>query len=49
VVQRAFRAGTVVAICGFRNQLLTLLSVRLPPRAWVRKIVKTFNALTYKS
>jgi len=45
---RAFRARQVVAITGVRNQLLTL-SVRLGPRAMVRKIVKVLNASTYKS
>jgi short-subunit dehydrogenase len=45
---RAFRAGKIVAICGYRNQLLTL-SVRLVPRGLVRKIVKALNASTYKS
>ena len=45
---RAFRGGKIVAICGLRNQLLTF-SVRLAPRAWVRKIVKALNASSYKS
>jgi short-subunit dehydrogenase len=45
---RAFRAGKIVAICGFRNQMLTF-SVRLVPRALVRKIVKALNASSYKS
>jgi len=45
---RAFRDGQVVAISGFRNQLLAL-SVRLAPRGLVRRIVKRLNTASYKS
>jgi uncharacterized protein len=44
----AFRSGRVLAISGFRNQLLAF-SVRLGPRALVRKIVKRLNAVRCKS
>ncbi len=40
---RAFRRGAIVAIPGLRNRLMTF-SVRLSPRAAVRKVVKIINA-----
>lgn len=44
---RAFRAGRVVAITGFRNQALAF-STRLGPRALVRKVTAGLNAVSYK-
>jgi uncharacterized protein len=44
----AFRDGRVVAISGFRNQLLAF-SVRLSPRGLVRITVKRLNAVSYRS
>jgi short-subunit dehydrogenase len=43
---RAFRKGQVVAVAGWRNQLLAF-SVRLAPRSFVRKIAKRLNAGSY--
>ena len=40
---RSFRTRSVVAIAGFRNQLLAF-STRLAPRAVVRRVVKEINA-----
>ncbi len=42
---RAYRRGKVVAITGFRNKTLAF-SVRLSPRAVVRKVAKRVNAIT---
>ena len=42
---RAYRQGKVVAIAGARNKLLGF-SVRLTPRALVRKITKRVNAVS---
>ncbi|HVV70686.1 MAG TPA: SDR family oxidoreductase [Verrucomicrobiae bacterium] len=44
---RGFRAGRAVVIAGARNRLLTF-SVRLAPRALVRRITKFLNAQSYE-
>jgi uncharacterized protein len=44
---RAFRRGRVVAITGFRNQLPAFL-VRFVPRAFVRKVTRRLNNVSYK-
>jgi uncharacterized protein len=43
---RAFRQGHFVTVAGWRNQLLAF-SVRLAPRAVVRRITKYLNARSY--
>jgi short-subunit dehydrogenase len=43
---RAFRRGKVVAVTGFRNQALAFL-VRLFPRAFVRKVTKRLNNVSW--